>query len=316
MTRVGLYIALMFFSAGLTAQHEQLYTQFMFNKQLFNPGYVGNEDVASATLLLRDQWNGFKGAPKTQLLSATTPLNDNKIGLGINLINHKIGINKRLTLEGMYAYRIKTELGTLSLGMQGSMRRYDLDFASPDIVTTQSIDLDPTINPVRLSKNIFNFGFGLYFNTELYYFGASIPRLAQANLDFDGNSAITEESRHLYLMGGAAFVVNPSVTFRPQVLFKYVANAPYDIDINMGLTFREKYTSALTYRTGGNNGGSGESIDLIFSIQTTPQLMFGFAYDITLSDIRTYQNGSIEVMAHYMFAKRTSQEEIINPRYF
>jgi len=242
--------------------------------------------VASATLLLRDQWNGFKGAPKTQLLSATTPLNDNKIGLGINLINHKIGINKRLTLEGMYAYRIKTELGTLSLGMQGSMRRYDLDFASPDIVTTQSIDLDPTINPVRLSKNIFNFGFGLYFNTELYYFGASIPRLAQAN------------------------------TFRPQVLFKYVANAPYDIDINMGLTFREKYTSALTYRTGGNNGGSGESIDLIFSIQTTPQLMFGFAYDITLSDIRTYQNGSIEVMAHYMFAKRTSQEEIINPRYF
>ena len=307
---------LLFFSVTVTAQQEQLYTQFMFNKQLFNPAYVGNEDVASGTLLLRDQWNGFTGAPKTQLLSFATPLNDKKIGVGINLINHKIGLNKRLTIEGMYAYRINTDYGNFSLGLQGSIRKYDLDFRDASIVTTQSIDLDPTINPVRLTKNIFNFGFGLYFNTNLYYIGASIPRLAQANLDFDSNGEITEESRHIYLMGGGAFVINPTITFRPQLLFKYATNAPYDLDINAGLTFKEKYTTAITYRTGGNRGGIGESIDLIFSIQTSPQLMFGFAYDITMSDIRSYQNGSVEVMAHYMFVKRTNQEEIINPRYF
>jgi type IX secretion system PorP/SprF family membrane protein len=288
----------------------------MFNKQLINPGYVGNEDVASATLLFRDQWNGFKGAPKTQLISLATPLNDNKIGVGLNLINHKIGFNKRTTLEGMYAYRIKSKYGTLSLGMQGSLRSYSLDFSGPDVITTQSIDLDQTINPSRLNKNIFNFGFGLYFNTNLYYIGASIPRLAQASLDFDENGVISEEFRHIYLMGGAAFVLSPTITLRPQALFKYVSGAPSDLDLNMGLTFSEKYTTAITYRTGGSRVSAGESIDLIFSIQTSPQLMFGFAYDITLSDIRTYSNGSIEVMAHYLFNRRNNQEEIINPRYF
>jgi len=315
MKRALTYLLLLI--AGVAySQHEQLYTQFMFNKQMFNPAYVGNEDVASASILFRDQWNGFEGAPKTQVISFATPLNNNKLGLGLNIINHSIGISERLTLEGLYAYRIKAGKGTFSLGLQGSIRRFDVDFNDPRLIAAQSPDLDPAIAMEKMSKSVFNFGFGLYYNTNLYYLGAAIPRLAEANLDFNNAGEIATESRHFYLMGGGAFAISPKITFKPQALFKYASDAPYDLDINVGFTYNEKYTLASTYRIGGNIGGTGESIDFIFSVQFNPQLMLGFAYDYALSDIRTYQNGSIEVMAHYLFGKTQSQEEIINPRYF
>ena len=288
----------------------------MFNKQLFNPAYVGNEEVASAGILLRDQWNGLEGAPKTQVISFATPLNDNKLGIGFNLINHTIGLNERLTLEGMYAYRIQTNAGTFSLGLQGSFRRYGVDFTDPRVVTTQSIDLDPSISSTNLSRSIFNFGFGLYYNTNLFYVGLAAPRLAETDLSFQLDRDLSNEVRHMYLMGGAAFVLNSNLTFRPQALVKYAADVPLDIDLNFGLTYKEKYTLASTYRLGGNSSGGGESIDLIFAIQFNEQLMFGFAYDYTLSDLSSHQNGSLELTAHYMFRKRNNKEEIINPRYF
>lgn len=316
MRRLVFVISICMYVMTLSGQQEQLYTQFMFNKQLFNPAYVGNEEVASASLLYRDQWNGFEGAPKTQVISFAMPMWNDRLGLGFNVINHSIGFNERLTLEGLYSYRIKLGAGTLSLGLQGSVRRYDLDFTDPRLVATQSIDLDPSISFDNFSKSIFNFGFGVYYSSNVFYFGASIPRLGEANLSFDDNLGISEEVRHAFVMTGGAFVLSPKWTLRPQLFYKYALDTPYDIDANLGLTYDEKYTTAVTLRSGGNKSSLLESVDLIFAYQFSPQLMFGFAYDYTLSDIRNYSNGSIEVMANYRFTTRQNQEEIINPRYF
>ncbi len=307
---------ILFFSIVGLSQQEQLYTQFMFNKQLFNPAFTGNEDAPSLGILLRDQWNGLEGAPKTQVLSFATPLNQNKLGIGFNIINHTIGLNERLTLEGMYAYRIQTSRGTFSLGMQGSYRRYEVDFTDPRVITTQSIELDPSVSAANLSKSIFNFGFGIYFNTNNFYVGLAAPRLAETDLSFQLDRGLSNEIRHMYVMGGAAFQLNENISFKPQVLVKYATATPLDVDFNFGLTFREKYTIASTYRLGGNEDGVGESIDLIFAIQFSPQVMLGFAYDYTLSDLRSYQNGSLELTGHYLFGYKESKEEIINPRYF
>ncbi len=316
MRKIVLFIGIYFYALSLSGQQEQLYTQFMFNKQLFNPAYVGNEEVASASVIYRDQWNGFSGAPKTQVISFAMPMWNDRLGLGFNVINHSIGFNERLTLEGLYSYRIKLGSGTLSLGLQGSIRRYDLDFTDPRLVSTQSIDLDPTISFDNFSKSIFNFGFGVYYSSNLFYVGAAIPRLGEANLSFDDQVGFSEEVRHAFIMTGGAFVLSPKWTFRPQVFYKYAIATPYDVDLNLGVTYDEKYTGAVTFRSGGNEGSLLESIDLILAYQFSPQLMFGFAYDYTLSDIRDYSNGSIEVMANYMFTTRINKEEIINPRYF
>ncbi len=316
MIRKILIISSLLWPFLLAAQQEQLYTQFMFNKLAVNPAYAGNDPVTSVNLLYRDQWNGFAGAPKTQVLSLSAPLADNKIGLGFNLINHTIGVSQKLSLEAMYAYRFKVGEGMLSMGVSASSRRFTLDFTDSRLMAIQGLENDPSIVQERISKNLFNFGFGIYYNTDLYYLGASIPRLGQVNLDFDENDILSQEVRHLNLMGGAAFAWSERFTFKPQLMVRITENAPLDFELNFSGTVDERYTVGVSYRAGGNQGGIGESLNAIFALQLNEQLLLGFAYDFTLSDIRTYQNGSVEMMLHYRFGRTIIQEEIINPRYF
>jgi hypothetical protein len=72
----------------------------------------------------------------------------------------------------------------------------------------------------------------------------------------------------------------------------------------------------LNYRYGGNEGGLGESIDLLFNFQLNESLLFGIAQDFTLSDISNYENGSLEAIVRYAFIKKKPKTVMINPRYF
>ncbi len=315
-------IYIMVFIIGMSfsafSQQEQLYTQFMFNKMVFNPAYAGNEEVACANVLFREQWVGIEGAPSTQLFSFNMPLANRRIGLGLNLVRHNIGITEKLTLDAIYAYRLKLNSGTLSMGVQASTRRFDMDFTDPRLVAIQGLSQDQAIQMEKLSKNVINFGFGVYYNTNTFFVGAAIPRLSKADIDFDDDLDLifSSEVRHFYLMGGAAFASSENWTLKPQALIKIVENAPFDMDLSFMTTYQEKYHAGLTYRLGGNNGGLGESLDMIFGFQINPQLMAGFAYDYSLSDLAEYTNGSVELTLNYCFNKRNDQEEIINPRYF
>src|SRR4051812_4874833 len=74
------------------AQHDPLFTQYMFNEMFINPAYAGSRDLLSATLLYRDQWVGMDGAPKTQTFSIHSPIANKKIGLGFSIMNESIGV--------------------------------------------------------------------------------------------------------------------------------------------------------------------------------------------------------------------------------
>jgi hypothetical protein len=45
-------------------------------------------------------------------------------------------------------------------------------------------------------------------------------------------------------------------------------------------------------------------------------LRIGAAYDITMSELKRYSNGSIEVMMMYCFGEAARSATFINPRYF
>jgi len=47
----------------------------------------------------------------------------------------------------------------------------------------------------------------------------------------------------------------------------------------------------------------------------TDNLMFGLAYDITLSELREYNSGSLEGVIRYTFGNPEG-EEVVNPRFF
>jgi type IX secretion system PorP/SprF family membrane protein len=202
------------------------------------------------------------------------------------------------------------------MGLSSSIRQFENDFSDPRLVAFENIDLDPAISRNKEMKSIFNAGAGIYYRTNTYYFGVSVPRLIRSDIDFEVQGDLSTEARHLYVMTGAAFPLVNNLKFTPQILFKVAENAPFDLDLNFGIDYDEKYYGAINIRTGGNNDSFAESIDLIFGFQLTERLLLGVAYDYTLSDISRYENGSIEALINYRFLKKKRQVDIINPRFF
>lgn len=298
------------------AQQQQMYTMFMFNKMGLNAAYAGNEEYLSATLIYRDQWNGFPGAPKAQTFSINMPRIGNRIGLGLNFERQTIGITEKTTYELMYAYKFFLGEGTLSMGMNVSGRNFIQDYTDHRLFAIQDITLDPSIPQIAQSRNLINAGFGAYFNTNTFYLGASVPRMIKSDLDFDNNDLFSTEARHLFLMTGGTFIVNNDVRVTPQMMFRLAEKGPWGLDLNFSTTWKEKYTAGLTYRTGGAQGDIGESLDIITSMQVSERLMIGFAYDISLSRIRTIENGSLEMILAYNFIPKKVKTIIVNPRYF
>lgn len=298
------------------AQQEQMFTQYMFNKMAINPGFAGNEKYLGITMQLRDQWNGFPGAPEAQLLSVNLPRYGEKVGVGFNLRRRSIGIHKEVTFSGIYAYKFNFSSGTLSMGLEASGRNRSSDFSDPRILASQGIELDPSIPSNKISKTFANLGFGIYFNNNNYFLGASVPRLAKGDIDFDDNPVVSTEVRHLLLMGGGTFRLNDKLRLTAQSLMKFAENSPFDTDLTTSLTLDEKYTFGLGYRLGGGTGDIGESVAVILSFNLTDNFMVGFSQDFTLSKIRSYDNGSFELVATYAFGKKRQKVVLLNPRYF
>ena len=102
-------IALMLLMTSVTfAQQLPQFTQYMFNTISINPAYAGSRETLSAVGLHRSQWVGLEGGPQTQTLSVHSPLKNEKVGLGISVINDELGFENFQYVYGDFSYTIQT----------------------------------------------------------------------------------------------------------------------------------------------------------------------------------------------------------------
>ena len=313
-----LSMAFLTIASRMQAQQLQMYTQFMYNKMQFNAGYAGSLDAPSAHVLYRNQWVGLEGAPEAQVLGIHSPLANKSIALGLNFERQTIGIQETLTLDGIYVYRLKvSKTGRLGLGVNISGRYLEQDFSDPRLVATEGIQLDNAISMGVQNKFVANIGFGAYYHDPKMYFGVSIPRLAKSDIDFDQIDLETSrEARHFNIMGGYIIDLSRNISLTPQALIRLTEGAPLDVALNAMLCFYEKFYTGLTFRHYNGMRGLLESLDILAGVQVSPQLYLGFAYDITLTQLRNYSSGSLELAARYTFIQPEKKETYVNPRYF
>ena len=304
--------------AMLHAQQQPHNTQFMNYKLGYNPGFAGSQESPCVTCIYRQQWVGLNGAPSMAIASFNMPLNNQRVGIGANLYRHTIGITTMYNMDMAYSYRVRLGRGMLGLGVQGSLRSMEHDFQKT--TATQPKEQDGSIPGGTRDKFLFNFGTGLYYNTDQFYIGLSAPRLLENNIDYaDSDVIISREVQHIYMMGGLTLPLNENLALKPQALLKYASNAPLDFDANLSLLVQNRYMVGLTYRLGGDKvSGLGESLDLLLGFQLTDNLMFGVSYDYTLSAIKDYADGSLEATIRYCIGRtnESANKEYDNPRFF
>ena len=298
-------------SLSVSAQQEAMYTQYMFNKLLINPGYAGSRAATSVTMMYRDQWSGFNGAPRTGTFSIHGHLKNPKIALGMTVINDRLGLQNQTGIYANYAYRLPLGNGRLSFGVQGGFDHYEIALS-----TAVHIDAgDPSL-AVDLSMINPNIGAGIYYKSEEFYIGASAQRLIEN--DLSGRTILSEDdsysrqARHLNAMAGGVIDISENVKLRPAVLVKYAPNAPVQADFNASFLFVERFWVGASYRTNA-------SIDGMIEFQVNRQLRIGYAYDHQINQIGPYTTGSHEVLIGFDldFGKtRVATPRMMAPRYF
>ncbi len=298
----------------INAQQNTQYTQFMYNKLWLNPAYAGSHNTGCVQAIARNQWQGLDGAPSSQAISFHMPIAGKRAGVGLSLMHDEIGPSNEWLINANYAYRIPMGKGQLSFGLQGSIKNYRIDFA-----LLNTVNPDNSVLPSDLrTRNILNFGAGVYYYGDKFYAGVSVPYILSGDLGFAENGDLdqfAEQVVHYYAMGGYLFDISSKVKLNAQALFKSTSVTPFDMDLNASLIFFDKLWTGVSYRHGGSTAqGIGESIDLVLQYQPTPSLRLGMAYDFTLSEIKNYSDGTLEFMAQYCISYRN--DKITNPRFF
>ena len=148
-------------SIKIQAQQDAQYTHYMFNTLAVNPGYAGSRDMLTVTALHRNQWLNFPGAPVTQTLTLHTPIFSKNIGVGLSLINDKIGPDRTQSAYGDFSYKIRIgEQSKLAFGLKGG-----INIRTNDLVTLKTDqENDPNLLSNSRSDLVPNFGFGLYYS--------------------------------------------------------------------------------------------------------------------------------------------------------
>jgi type IX secretion system PorP/SprF family membrane protein len=306
---------LLFLVHNSKAQYDAMFTQYMFNEMFINPAYAGSKEAMSATLLHRQQWVNFPGRPVTTSFSLHGPLEGNKMGLGLSVLNEKVGVMNRNLVYGSYAYRIKFEnKSTLSMGLMGGLDNQINRLNTLKISNEAGAIADPQFSN---SPNVVapNFGAGLYYHTKDLYVGLSVPRLIDNQVRYGRDGSTTVKTTQIkpslftyYLTAGYLFTLNDEFKLRTNVMMKAVQNAPVQFDIGGNLLIRDFIWAGLNYR-------SSSSISALLGCQVNKQFLVCYSYDYGLNKIQKYTNGgSHEIVLNYLFS--FTNRQIITPRYF
>lgn len=298
-----LVLVFIFFSAVSHAQQDAQFTQYMYNTININPAYAGSRGVTSIFGLYRTQWVGLDGAPETSAFSVNTPLNNSNLGLGVSLVNDKIGPTNENTLSADLSYTIQTSATfKLSFGIKATANLFNLDLTKlqPEDQNDQQFqNLDNVFTP--------NIGAGIYWHSDNAYIGLSVPNFIETNRYDDNDVAIFKDKINYYLMAGYVFELDPYTKFKPAVLTKMVQGAPLQVDVSANFMFNDKFTVGVAYRWSA-------ALSAMVGFQVTDGMYIGYGYDHETTKLSNYNSGSHEVFLRYELFNRYSR--ITSPRFF
>tara|TARA_R110002049_G_scaffold57021_4_gene156867 strand:- start:76115 stop:77125 length:1011 start_codon:yes stop_codon:yes gene_type:complete len=299
------------FTGVLKAQQDAQYTQYMYNTLAVNSAYAGSRGVLSIAALHRSQWVGLDGAPTTQTLNLHTPVSK-RVGLGLSIVNDEIGngTNQDTYFDMAFSYTVPTsETGKLSFGVKAGGHLLNIDFNqlrnyNPSSAPVSEASIDKKFSP--------NFGAGIYYRTDKFYAGLSIPNfLKTEHFEGSGNSSsyLAKERMNWYLISGYVFDINPDFKLKPAILFKAVKGAPLQVDLSTSILLKDKFSLGLAYRWDA-------ALSALFGFQINEKLMLGLAYDreTTALGNTAFNDGSFELFLR--FELFTRYRNVITPRFF
>ena len=292
-----IFSMIVLFSASVVyGQQEPQFTHYMFNTTSVNPGAAGSLPDFTATALVRQQWidlkdeNGNRVAPETYLISIESPVKLLKGGVGLTVMQDKIGFEKTFSLRLSYGFQVPLGEGKLGFGVQGIVMNKTIDLSM-----LYGVDpTDPRLADKNTESSFFtDLGAGVYYSIpNKWYVGFSSINVLE-NTKSLGNGAQPVEyklKRSYFATAGHEFAVNAekNLIIIPSLLLKTDMGGT-QCDLTGGFRYNNKFFGGITYRV------KGEPAAMFGVILNNFQI--GYGYDVPTDKLGNL--GSHELMIRY-----------------
>lgn len=289
------------------AQHNMVYSQYIFNGLLINPAYAGSHVEMSASLSYRNQWVNFEGSPETATFGIHSTFNREKVGLGMLVTHDKIGSYTNSGAFFSYAYRIRYPRGgVLAMGVQGGFHNFKADFSELRLKADQDPIFNGFFNEFRP-----NFGGGLFYYNKKMFAGFSVPVILKHSDFFSDSFAQLALPRYYYIHMGTLIPMDrlEKVQIQPSFLLRLQEGTPLSADLNLNIIFYDLISIGGSYRT-------GDAFVSFINFKLSDKFHFSYSYDWTTSQINQFSRGTHEFMLSYRTRIRGVHKDVECPFYF
>jgi len=293
---------------NVKSQQDYQFTHYMFDNLSFNPGYAGLNNSICGTMIFRQQWAGFAGAPTTGLINVHAPVQMLRGGVGLTYLNDQLGFEKNNIARLSYSYHKSIGIGTLGIGISAGIIQKSID-ATWVTPSGNPWSNDPSISGEQISDVVPDFNLGLFYKTNQIYVGLSTTHLGGLEMK-DLN---IKNVHHYWITAGYNYDVSPDFKLRPSLLVKSDA-ASTILDVNVNVLYRDMLWAGATYRLGD---AIAPMLGYQYAFTNGARLKIGYAYGITTSLLGNYNNGSHDIMLNYCFNldKPPVLQKSKNPRF-
>lgn len=318
---LAILVAVVYQLTPLHAQQPSLYSLYYMNPYGLNPAYAGADDALSVTGVFRRQWVGLTGSPSTQNFNASMPIYALSSGVGINVTNDKLGAQRLTAVHGSWAYMYRpSEKLHLSAAVGVGLMQFGLDgtqLRAPDGTYDGGLfeHNDNLLPNTKISGNTLDFNLGLFARYKNLEGGLSVNHVAspKVNVGAGGNFLFRQ---NIIFSLAYSLKLNEKLSLRPAMLIRADA-VRFQPEISALLKWQNNIFVGASFRGYGNN--TTDAVVLSGGFGLTKNLSLGYAYDVSVSGLKSVNNGSHEVLLNYKLAKAVPRGKlpkiINNPRY-
>ena len=294
----------------------------MLDKYQHNPAYGGMEASLVINAALKSQWEGVPGAPRFQRVNAHMPLYIANGGVGFQFIHDAIGPEETLGFEASYNYVYESSVGLFSFGLSAGFLQKSLDgslLRTPDGVYEgfTIVHNDPLLSSIKGNGFGPTSSLGLYFTNDYLEAGLSVQQILGNRITLSNEEETTFSLRRsVHAFVEYSYPINEEITIYPAVYAKS-DGAQTQVDYGARLDYGEAYFGGLMMR--GYSANTVDAIAVFIGAQVSANLRVAYGYDITISGLASYSEGTHEFMVQYNLNKPIGigkpERVIYNPRY-
>lgn len=286
--------------SGAKAQQAPIFTNFTNSYAYANAGFAGMSQGVNVLGLYRQQYSGFTDndgnavAPTTFLLTGDMPFKVLHGGLGLSIVQDKIGFESNTNVGLGYSYHLDLGGSKLGIGVAATLLNRSVDFSK----LTSTNSADPLLQGLgEESDMMFDFNVGAFWQVpESFYLGFSVVNVLETMGKALGQNAESSASfttdRTFYLFAGYpfSFEMLPAFTFVPAVsVMNDIAATQFNLSAKV--VYNNVFSLGANYRP-------QESIDLMVGL-IIKDIMIGYSYDINTMGLDV--PGSHEIAVSYCF---------------